>query len=120
MRRFPLLFFVVLIVPSILCAREPREQQRIDYVIQSLGSLKGAVFIRNGSEYNSKAAQEHLQMKLKYVGERVKTAEQFIQYCASQSSMTHQPYKIRFADGTVTDTSSFFHAKLREFDQKNP
>jgi hypothetical protein len=106
------------VLPASLLARDGREQQRIDYLMQSLSSVQGAVFIHNGSEYDSAAAREHLQEKLRFAGERVKTAEDFIKYCASESSMTHQRYKIRFADGTVTDTASYFHKQLKEFDQK--
>jgi len=109
------LFFVVL--PPLLLARDARQQQRIDYLIQSLSSLQGAVFIRNGSEYDAAAAREHLQRKLNAAGERVTSAEEFIQYCASESSMTHQPYQIRFADGTITTSASYFRNELKKFDQ---
>jgi hypothetical protein len=109
----------LVVLPALLLARDARQQRRIDYLIQSLSSLKGAVFIRNGSEYDALAAREHLQRKLKSAGERVKTAEEFIQYCASESSMTHRPYQIRFADGTITDTASYFRQKLNEFDRGN-
>src|SRR4051812_43074852 len=97
---------VVLLLGLLLSslARDAREQQRIDYLIQSLGSLPGALFIRNGKEYSAQDAQKHLQQKLAYGGERVKTADMFIDYCALESSMTHQPYQIRFADGRVTKT----------------
>jgi hypothetical protein len=115
-RALLLLLFAILL-PIILLARESRQQQRIDYLIQSLSSLKGAVFIRNGREYDAPAARDHLQKKLNYAGERVKTAEEFIKYCAAESSLTHQPYKIRFPDGTVSDTASYFNARLKEFDQ---
>ena len=98
--------------------REEREQKRIDYLIDSLSSLPGAVFIRNGKEYSAKQAQEHLRQKLNYGGERVKTAEIFIDYCASESSLTHRPYQIRFPDGRVTRTAAFFHERLKEFDAK--
>ena len=110
---------LLLVLPALLWARDAREQQRIDYLIQSLASLKGAVFIRNGIEYDAAAAREHLQTKLRYAGERVKSAEQFIKYCASESSLTHQPYKIRFNDGKVTTTASFFAEKLKEFNQRS-
>lgn len=114
------LFLVALLAwPVALSARDAREQQRIDFLIQALGSLKGAVFIRNGSEYDAPAARNHLQQKLDYGGERLKTAEDFIKYCASQSSMSHKPYQIRFSDGKTVDTASYFNGKLKEFD-KNP
>src|SRR2546421_9728734 len=108
MQRFLLRLLFLLLVPSVLPARDARQQQRIDYLIQSFSSLKGAVFIRNGTEYDAQAAREHLQQKLNYAGERIKTAEQFIKYCASESSMSHKPYQIRMADGTVTDTAPLF------------
>ncbi len=110
---------LLLLIPALLFARDAREQQRIDYLFASLASLKGAVFIRNGTEYDAAKARDHLQQKLNYAGDRVKTAEQFVQYCATSSSMSRKPYQIRMADGTVTDTAPFFTAKLKEFDAKN-
>jgi hypothetical protein len=110
---------LLILLPALLFAREAREQQRIDFLIDSLASLKGAVFVRNTGEYDAAAARDHLQKKLAFAGGRVKTAEDFIKYCASESSMTHHPYKIRFADGTITETGPFFREKLKEFDQKN-
>jgi hypothetical protein len=118
MRRTSTTLLALIALPVLLFARDAREQQRIDYLIQSFSSLQGAVFIRNGKEYDAQAARDHLQSKLNHAGERVKTAEQFIKYCASESSMTHQPYKIRLPDGTVTETASYFSEKLKEFDRK--
>ena len=117
MKRILLLSMVALLVwPAVLSARDAREQKRIDYLIESLGSLKGAVFIRNGSEYKASEAKAHLQSKLAYGGERVKTAEEFIKYCATQSSMSHKPYQIRMSDGRTVETAVFFGEKLKEFD----
>jgi hypothetical protein len=114
-----MLLLVILINPPRLLARDQREQARINYLIDSLGNLKGAVFIRNGSEYEAKAAKDHLLTKLNYAGERVKTAEQFIKYLATESSMSHRPYQIRLVDGTTVSTAQFFGEKLKEFDQKS-
>jgi hypothetical protein len=105
-------------LPALPVARDAREQQRIDYLMQSLGALKGAVFIRNGKEYDAAAARDHLQTKLNWGGERIKTAEIFIKYCATESSMSHRPYTIRFADGTVVEPAVYFGDKLKEFDRK--
>ena len=100
-------------------AREAREQARIDYLIQSLENLPGAVFIRNGTDYDAAAARAHLQNKLAYAGARVQTAEQFIQYCASESSMSHRPYQIRFQDGRTENTADYFRNKLKQFDENH-
>ncbi len=109
------LALLLLAMPAL--ARSPQEQLRIDYLINSLGKLNGAVFVRNGSDYNASTAQDHLRQKLRAAGERVQTAEQFIKYCASESSMTHQPYRIRLADGKVQNTADYFAAGLREYDR---
>ena len=113
------LLTVALVKPPSALARDAHEQARIDYLIDSLGALKGAVFIRNGTEYDAQAARDHLRQKLNFVGNRVQTAEQFIKYLASESSMSHRHYQIRFADGSTTDTGPYFTARLKEFDEKN-
>lgn len=106
------------LLPALGLARDAREQQRIDFLIQKIESSKGLTFIRNGSEYDGVAASEHLRMKLNYGGERVKTAEDFVKYCASESSLTHRKYIVRLADGTRTDAAAYFLTLLREFDQR--
>jgi Family of unknown function (DUF5329) len=107
---------VLLGLLSVVWARDALEQARIDFLIRSVETSKGIVFIRNGSEHDGVAAAKHLQMKLNYAGERVRTAEEFVKVCASESSLTHQKYKVRLADGTTMDAVDYFAARLREFD----
>jgi hypothetical protein len=115
--RTPLLgLLLLLLIPDVLWARDAREEMRIEHLLQIVESLKGAVFIRNGIEYDPKEAGEHLRLKLKLAGDRVKTAEDFIEVCASRSSFSGSAYKIRLPDGTITETAPFFRRKLREFD----
>jgi hypothetical protein len=115
--RSPLItFLLVLVMSSALWARDAREEKRIEYLLETVESLKGAAFIRNGTEYNAKDAGKHLRMKLAKAGDRVKTAEDFIEGCASRSSLSGDAYKIRLPDGTITDTAPFLRAKLREYD----
>lgn len=116
--RTPLLTLLLLfLIPSVLVARDAREEKRIEHLIQSVEGLKGAVFIRNGAEYQAKEAGDHLRLKLKNAGNRVRTAEEFIEACASRSSISGTAYKIRLVDGTTTETGPFLRAKLREFDE---
>ena len=56
-------------------------------------------------------------MKLRKAGSRVKTAEDFIRYCGSQSSVSGQPYQIRYADGRTVTSESFLRAKLAELEK---
>jgi hypothetical protein len=92
------------------------EAKKIETLISSVELLPGAVFIRNGGEYDGKHAASHLRLKWKNSGKRVKTAEDFILFCASASSMSGKKYQIRFADGHAVDSEQFFHQQLRQIE----
>jgi len=92
------------------------EQQKIDLLIHSIETLPDAQFIRNGSAHDGKAAVEHLQMKRRYAGSRIKTADDFIECCASRSSMTGLPYQVRFADGKTENADVYFRAELKRIE----
>ena len=94
------------------------ETERIEYLIRSIEQLSNAKFIRNGSTYDAKPAADHLRLKWREAGARVKTAQQFIELCASRSSGSGQPYRIRFADGTIVMSEAFLRAKLKELDRR--
>jgi len=117
-RRLGLLLILAAVLPCSLWARDAREQARIDFLIHGVETATNVKFVRNGSEYDGVAGAKHLRMKLDFAGERVKTAEDFVKYCASESSFTHQKYKIRAADGTMMDAAVYFYAKLREFGER--
>ena len=98
----PRLFAVALLTLATVASaseRLPAEEVRIEYLLAVVASLQDAQFIRNGTTYDSKAAVDHLRTKLRAAGSRVQTAEDFIRDCASKSSISGQPYEIRFADG---------------------
>ena len=90
-----------------------------DYLIASIETLQNAEFIRNGKAYNARDAADHLRLKRRKAGARIKTAEDFIRYCATASSMSGEPYQIRFADGTLVFTGEYLRRKLVEFEAGN-
>lgn len=112
-----MLLTLLIIVAVSVHARDVSETAKIQYLITSVDSLEGAKFIRNGHEYDAGAASNHLRLKLKTAGDKVKTAEDFINLCASKSSMTGEPYFIRFADGTTVKSEIFFRDKLKALHQ---
>src|SRR5438105_157904 len=83
------------------------ENQKIESLISSVENLKDAKFIRNGKEYDSKAAADHMRNKWRYARGRIKTARDFIQLVASKSSESGQPYMIRFKDGKEVASEEF-------------
>jgi hypothetical protein len=94
------------------------EDQKIDRLITYVRSLKDVTFIRNGSEYSSKKAAEHLESKRKYAGKNIKSARQFIKDIASKSSMTGKTYQIRFKDGKTYPSETIFTRELERIEKE--
>jgi hypothetical protein len=88
-----------LFLPVLMGAPAPTEPQAIEALIQAVEKLEGAVFIRNGSEHTPKEAADHLRLKWKNAGSRVKTVPDFIRACGTGSSLSGKPYELRLKDG---------------------
>jgi hypothetical protein len=118
MRRLALLLIVTLTGITQADELAPVERQKIDYLISAIETLDHAEFVRNGTAYDAKAAADHLRLKLKKAGTRITSADDFIRYCATASSVSRTPYQIRFSDGRVTTSAEYLRAKLAEFDAR--
>ena len=94
-------------------AQDSSEAAKIRYLIGSVEALQGVKFLRNGSEYDAKKAADHLRLKLKMAGDRVKTAEDFIRLCGSKSSVSGEAYRMRLPDGTTMYAEAFFRERLK-------
>lgn len=115
-----LLAIALLAVTAVARASDisPAESARIEYLLAAVASLPGAQFMRNGQAYDAKAAVGHLRFKLRLAGSHVKTAEDFIRYCATGSSVSGKAYEIRFADGRIVPSAVFLRQTLKEFDDQ--
>lgn len=100
-----------ILVSSPVVAEKLDEKGKIEYLLKAIGG-SGLVFIRNGEEHLASEAEEHLRMKLKKAGDKIKTADDFINNIASKSSMTMKPYYIKLKDGTLVEAEKWLHNKL--------
>ena len=94
------------------------EADKIKLLIKYVRSLKGAVFIRNGDELKTAEAADHMELKLKKSGGKVKTAIQFIAYCASKSSLSGKDYQARLADGKTYKSMDLGIEELKKLKRK--
>ena len=88
------------------------ERAKIDALIAAVERLPDAVFIRNGSEHDAKQAADHLRLKWKHGGKRIRTARDFIRHLATKSSLTGRKYRIRFADGKEVNSGDWMRQEL--------
>jgi hypothetical protein len=103
---------------SFLVNQKLSEEQKIEQLIIYIEKSE-ALFIRNGSEYGAKEAADHLRMKRKKAGSKVKTAKDFIDLIASKSYMSGEPYKMKFKNGTIMNTRDMLYNELRKMEKNN-
>jgi len=108
-------FIFLALFSGVVKAQNNMEKNKIEYLISSIENLKGAKFIRNGTEHDGKEAAEHLRSKLKSAGGKIQTADDFIRLCASKSLISGKPYMIRSSDGKTINSEQYFREKLKEY-----
>ncbi len=108
------LCLLLLSLSAVAASATTPADREIDALIASVAQLKGATFIRNGDEHSAADAASHLQLKRRNAGKRIQSAEDFIRYCATGSSLSGKPYQIRLANGQTIATADFFRARLSE------
>jgi hypothetical protein len=93
------------------------ETEKIELLLARIKTLENVVFIRNGKEYSSNKAADHLRLKWKKAGRYVKTAEDFIELCGSRSSISGKPYQMRFPGGRLADSGVILKELLKEIER---
>jgi hypothetical protein len=96
-------------------AIELTEAQKIDKLIAYIADTE-AKFIRNGNEYSGADAAKHLRMKREKAGKKITTAKQFIDYLASKSSMSGEPYLMKFKNGSTLPVRDILYHQLKKLE----
>jgi hypothetical protein len=74
--------------------------QTIEFLI-SVVSRSHLTFMRNGECHTSEEAAKHIRGKYDYFRPQIKTPEEFIALCASQSLLSGEPYLVVTPQGKV-------------------
>jgi hypothetical protein len=96
-------------------AIELTEAQKIDKLIAYIADTE-AKFIRNGNEYSGVDAAKHLRMKCEKAGKKITTAKQFIDYLASKSSRSGEPYLMKFKNGSTLPVRDILYHQLKKLE----
>jgi hypothetical protein len=81
-----------------------------------LGYIGGSdcSFVRNGQEHDSAAARDHIENKYDYARRWIETAEQFIAYTATKSSISGELYQV-ICDGRKEPSAVWLTRELKRF-----
>ena len=108
----------VALVLFFICASPSRAgesaQGEIDHLIDYV-ARSNCTFIRNGFRGDSDAAANHLRRKYRYARDRLTTAEQFIDYIASRSSITGRPYVVECPGHERQESGLWLRQELSRF-----
>lgn len=86
--------------------------EEIEGLLAYVAKLEGAKFVRNGDAHSPADAVAHMRLKWSKQKGRIQSAEDFIEHCASKSTVSGKPYRIRFADGREEEAGKVLHAEL--------
>lgn len=111
MKRFA--WILLAAVAAMAAGQKLTTDQEIDILLRELGA-SGCKFQRNGSWHEAAKAVEHLQKKRDYLAKKgkLKTAEDFIELGASQSSMSGKPYRVACPDVPEVDSKTWLQTRL--------
>jgi hypothetical protein len=106
----------LVLAPDVRAAAPAIAQTEINYL---LGFIENSAceFFRNGSWYDAKKAAAHLRYKYKILatGDRIQTAEDFIEEAATKSSLSGQPYQVRCTGDKAVTTNQWLRDLLARY-----
>jgi hypothetical protein len=106
----------LLLVPIARAEPPASVQMEVNFL---LGYIEGSgcEFYRNGTWHDSKTAQAHLRDKYKYLMTRnlINTTEDFIDWAATESSFSGQPYEVRCNGGATVTSNQWLRDELARF-----
>jgi Family of unknown function (DUF5329) len=94
----------------------PIASTEINYLLDFV-DRSGCKFYRNGTWYDSHRAQSHLRAKYDYLVARgrIKSAEDFIDQAATQSSVSGEAYQIRCEAGPALPSNRWLRTALSDY-----
>lgn len=117
MRQGFFVIFSLLIYLGLLAEPDAKSQIEIDHLLNYI-KKSDVTFIRNGDEHNAEAAAKHIQSKFEKYKKKIKSAEDFIEKCATKSEMSGNSYEIKLKDGSKVETSKWLLAELKSLREK--
>lgn len=89
-------------------------RQEIKHLLDFVGNTECS-YQRNGSDHSGEEAKAHIQKKYDYYYDDIKTAEDFIAYSATKSTMSGKKYTINCTGKKVQFSGDWLNAELKRF-----
>jgi hypothetical protein len=103
---------------SVRADADAAAQAEIDHLLNFVAASP-CTFIRNGDPHPGPEARDHLAGKYGWAKSRITTAEEFIRYIGTESSMSAEPYRVRCGT-TEMPAGVWLTDELRRFRKTRP
>ncbi len=92
------------------------EQAKFQYLLERIRKSP-LQFVRNGEKFDGARAAKHLHWKLSRKGGGIKTASEFIDKIASESSRSGSPYLLKVSDQETYPLRDIMNNELQRLEQ---
>jgi len=89
-------------------------QQEIDHLLAFVAGTT-CQYERNGSVYDGARAEQHIKKKYEYFKNKINSAEDFIKYSATKSTMSGKQYKIHCENMATQNSSDWLLNELKKY-----
>jgi hypothetical protein len=87
------------------------EEDAINHLLKYV-EISQCTFIRNGVDYDSKSAVNHIKQKYNYFKSEIYTADDFITLAATKSELTGRPYFVRCGQDKAIPSADWLRNEL--------
>ncbi len=89
-------------------------QKEIEHLLSFVASTS-CKYERNGTLHDGVDAQNHIKKKYDYFTDKINSAEDFIKYSATKSTMSGKNYKIHCANMPMQNSADWLLDELKKF-----
>lgn len=118
--KMAILFFILLPTLSYSSDLAPETEDQIEHLLTFV-STSPCKFMRNGTWYEASEAAKHIRKKYDYVLGKglVGSAEDFIKYSATKSSMSGKKYRVQCGQEPEIESSEWLLTELSSYRSKD-
>ena len=94
-------------------------QQEINHLLEFVANTT-CQYERNGNVYDGARAEKHIKRKYEYFKDKINSAEDFIKYSATKSTMSGKQYKIHCENIATQNSSDWLLDELKKYRDGQP
>jgi hypothetical protein len=109
-----IIIFLLCFFPWTAVAGDEQMRLEIDHLITYIQNAD-CKFIRNGKAYMPDEAVEHILKKYDHFKAKINSTEKFIEFCATKSILSNQPYKIGCPNRELVESKHWLLQELKKY-----